>query len=100
MQVDAVQMTQHDTVPLLEVELRLVADDVVWAPELHDSSSGASSGLSVQSMVEGWLAGFRDVGTLVPRLDSSGGTFSLPAAIRMTCRRPKMCRAMKYPASL
>lgn len=67
-------MAQHDTVPLIEVELRLEADDVVWAPELHESDSRAASGLSVQSMVAGWLAGFRDVGTLVSRLDSSAGS--------------------------
>lgn len=100
LQVDAVQMAQHDTVPLIEVELRLVADDVVWAPELHDSSSTTVSGISVQSTVEGWLAGFRDVGTLVSRLDSSPGTAAFSGAMRVTSITPRMCLVADASASL
>jgi len=60
-------------VPLVDLELRLAGNDVIWAPDLLENASSPTEGVSVHSLFEGWLAGLRDMGTLVPRLDTGEG---------------------------
>ena len=54
--------------PLLEVSLELVAPDIVWIPEIGESSSGTG----VRDKFNGWLKDFLNVGSLLKRMDNEG----------------------------
>ena len=68
-QVDPASIAKNDTVPMLEVQLELVASEPAWAPELLKSSAGTG----VRDMVESWLRGMLEAGALIRRLDTGEG---------------------------
>jgi hypothetical protein len=54
---------------MLEVQLELVAAKPVWSPELQKNSSSTG----VRDMVESWLKGMVEIGTLIKRLETGEG---------------------------
>ncbi|KAI8473051.1 MAG: flagellar outer dynein arm heavy chain beta [Monoraphidium minutum] len=73
-QMDPDLIAKSQCGPLLEIQLELVAPDVVWSPELR-SSSGSHPG--VGDLVTRWLSGFMEVGSLVKRLDTGEGSYAI-----------------------
>ncbi|KAL6747291.1 flagellar outer dynein arm heavy chain beta [Haematococcus lacustris] len=59
-------------VPLLEVQLELVAPEIVWKPELGESPDKRG----VRDMVRKWLMSFCEIGGLMKRLDIGEGSYS------------------------
>ena len=57
---------------MLEVQLELVAAELVWSPDLLKNSAGTG----VRDMVESWLRGMLEAGTLLNRLDTGEGASS------------------------
>jgi dynein heavy chain, axonemal len=68
-QIDPDLIAKVEATPLLEVQLELVAPDIVWKPDLEDG--GNSSG--VRDMFKCWVMSFLEIGTLVKRLDIGEG---------------------------
>lgn len=66
LQVDPEHLTKHDINPLLEVQLRLQDDFVVFSPELGRTDHGGGIG----DLVFKWIKSFCNVGMLVKRLDT------------------------------
>lgn len=79
--VDPEQLAKHETPPLLEVALELVAPDIVWQPEIGTTNTGESgeggphNHAGVRDAFDSWIAGFMAVGKLVARVDGSGRTY-------------------------
>ena len=65
-------LSKSDSAPLLEVQLELLAPDIVWKPELGEG--GTSKG--VRDMIRKWLMSFLEVGQLMKRLDVGEGNYS------------------------
>lgn len=65
-------LAKNDAAPLLEVQLELVAPDIVWKPELGESPDGKG----VMDMVKRWLMSFCEIGNLMKRLDIGEGTYA------------------------
>jgi len=72
LQVDPATIAKNDTAPMLEVQLELVAAELVWSPDLLKNSAGTG----VRDMVESWLRGMLEAGTLLKRLDTGEGVCS------------------------
>ena len=70
-QLDPVAMAKSELGPLLEVQLDLVASEIVWKPEL--GSSGIDAG--VRGMFNSWIKRFMDIGCLMKRLDIGEGDY-------------------------
>ena len=58
----------RESVPLIEIQLELIAPELVWQPELNNTTSG----LSVHAVVSGWLESFMKIGYWIKRLDGNG----------------------------
>ncbi|GBF97683.1 flagellar outer dynein arm heavy chain beta [Raphidocelis subcapitata] len=74
-QMDPDAIAKSGCGPLLEIQLELVAPEVVWSPEL--GSSGVASSPGARDLVTRWLAGFLGVGSLVKRLDVGEGSYGI-----------------------
>ena len=70
-QVDDELMAQNETAPLLEIQLELVAPDILWQPEVSVSSAGNG----VRDIFCSWIKGFMHVGALMKRLDIADGSY-------------------------
>eukprot|EP00232_Nephroselmis_pyriformis_P019075 CAMPEP_0182900652 /NCGR_PEP_ID=MMETSP0034_2-20130328/28990_1 /TAXON_ID=156128 /ORGANISM="Nephroselmis pyriformis, Strain CCMP717" /LENGTH=4527 /DNA_ID=CAMNT_0025034901 /DNA_START=131 /DNA_END=13711 /DNA_ORIENTATION=+ len=70
-QVDPDVMAKNETAPLLEIELELVAPDILWKPDVGLSGRGTG----VRDMFNGWLKGFLNIGTLLKRIDGFDGDY-------------------------
>ena len=73
-QIDPASLDNAEGVPLLEIQLELVAPDLVYQPQLCDAEA-TSMTKSVRSRVEEWCKGFFHVCKLVKRLDRGDGDF-------------------------
>jgi dynein heavy chain len=71
-QLDEKWMISHDTVPLLELQLELTGLEIRFDPEIGSEQGG---GNSIRGMVQHWLDGFMNVGTLCRRLDTGDGDY-------------------------
>lgn len=58
----------RESVPLIEIQLELIAPELVWQPELRNTSNG----LSVHAVVSNWLESFMNIGFWIKRLDGNG----------------------------
>lgn len=56
----------------MELQLELVAPDIVWKPDLGEG--GTRPG--VRDLVKKWLQSFLEIGTLMKRLDIGEGTYA------------------------
>lgn len=68
-QVDPACIAKNDAAPMMEVQLELAASQLVWSPELATNSSGTG----VRNMLDAWLRGMLEAGTLLRRLDTGEG---------------------------
>jgi len=66
LQVDPVHLAKHDINPLLEVQLRLQGDLVVFSPDLARTSHGEG----ISDLVFRWINSFCNIGMLVRRMDT------------------------------
>lgn len=66
LQVDQEYLAKHDINPLLEVQIKLQGDSIVFSPELGRTGDGAGIG----DLVFGWIASFCNIGMLVRRMDT------------------------------
>lgn len=71
-QLDCEQIVKNDTGPLLEIQLELVAPDIIWKPELSEGPNR----VGVRDMVQHWLMSFLEVGGLMKRLDTGEGSYA------------------------
>jgi hypothetical protein len=60
-----------DNAPLMEIQLELVANEVVWKPELTEGKVATS----VREMCRKWLKSFVEIGQLMKRLDVGEGNY-------------------------
>ncbi|KAF5834390.1 hypothetical protein DUNSADRAFT_8976 [Dunaliella salina] len=58
--------------PLLEVQLELIAPDIVWKPDLGE----VPEGMGVRDLVKLWLMSFMEIGGLMKRLDVGEGNYT------------------------
>lgn len=70
-QLDPERMAQNETPPLLEVNLELVTPNVMWSPELAETSSGES----VKDHFKWWIRTMIESGSFMYRLDKPEETF-------------------------
>jgi hypothetical protein len=68
-QIDPELIAKLETTPLLEVQLELIAPDIVWKPDLEDSAGSTG----VRDMFKNWIMSFLEIATLVKRLDIGEG---------------------------
>ncbi|MEW5311809.1 MAG: hypothetical protein WDW38_003494 [Sanguina aurantia] len=71
-QIDPEVLAKSDAVPLLEIQLELVAPDIVWKPELGEGGSA----MGVRDMIRKWLMSFLEIGALMKRLDIGEGNYN------------------------
>jgi dynein heavy chain len=70
-QIDPEVLSKSDTAPLMEIQLELVAAEIVWKPELAEGKIAKS----VRDMVKKWLKSFCEIGQLMKRLDIGEGNY-------------------------
>jgi dynein heavy chain len=70
--IDPAQLAAVEGPPLLEIQLELVAPDIIWRPELTEGTGD----VGVRDMVQRWLKSFMEVGGLVKRLDTGEGSYA------------------------
>ena len=57
---------------MLEIQLELVAPEIVWKPELGEGSVKPG----VRDLVKKWLQSFLEIGQLMKRLDVGEGNYA------------------------
>jgi dynein heavy chain len=70
-QLSAEAIAKNEAAPLLEIQLELVAPDIIWKPEL-----GCAGGDGVRDMFNSWLKNFLDIGSKMKRLDIGEGNYA------------------------
>lgn len=74
LQISLENIARADIAPMLEVQLELVGSEVVWVPEVGDSTAGSSSGSgSARDLAHRWVQGFFEAASLMKRLDTGEG---------------------------
>ncbi|PNW78281.1 hypothetical protein CHLRE_09g403800v5 [Chlamydomonas reinhardtii] len=71
-QIDPDILAKTESSPLLEIQVELVAPDIVWKPDLGEG--GAKPGL--RDMIKKWLQSFLEIGQLMKRLDVGEGNYA------------------------
>ncbi len=71
-QIDPEALAKSESSPLLEIQVELVAPDIVWKPELGEG--GVKPG--VRDMIKRWLQSFLEIGQLMKRLDVGEGNYA------------------------
>jgi dynein heavy chain len=61
-----------DVVPMLEVDLDLIREDVTFTPPLSESPGGDG----LRDIVDTWISSFFHVGSIFKRLDTGAGSYS------------------------
>lgn len=64
-------LARTEAAPLLEIQLELVANAIVWKPELTEGRVGKS----VRDVISKWLKSFAEIGNLMKRLDTGEGAY-------------------------
>ena len=70
-QIDPDVLAKTETAPLMEIQLELVASEIVWKPELAEGKVSKS----VRDMTRKWLKSFCEIGQLMKRLDIGEGNY-------------------------
>lgn len=70
-QLDPEVLARTEGAPLMEIQLELVASEIVWKPELTEGKVATS----VRDMVGKWLRSFVEIGRLLKRLDIGEGDY-------------------------
>eukprot|EP00201_Polytomella_parva_P017476 CAMPEP_0175071536 /NCGR_PEP_ID=MMETSP0052_2-20121109/19298_1 /TAXON_ID=51329 ORGANISM="Polytomella parva, Strain SAG 63-3" /NCGR_SAMPLE_ID=MMETSP0052_2 /ASSEMBLY_ACC=CAM_ASM_000194 /LENGTH=4543 /DNA_ID=CAMNT_0016338719 /DNA_START=12 /DNA_END=13643 /DNA_ORIENTATION=- len=71
-QIDPEVLAKSEAAPLFEIQLELVAPNILWKPDLYDNSAKPG----VRDMVKSWLFSFMDIGKLMKRLDIGEGNYA------------------------
>ncbi len=70
-QLDSEVLAKNDGAPLMEIQLELVANEIVWKPELTEGRVSTS----VRAMCRKWHKSFLELGQLMKRLDIGEGNY-------------------------
>ena len=70
-QLDPAELEKSRQLPLLEIALTLVNDEVKYLPQLFENEDRTG----VRDIVDGWVDSFFHVATLLRRLDTHTGTY-------------------------
>lgn len=70
-QLDPEVLARTEAAPLLEIQLELVANEIVWKPELTEGRVSKS----VRDVISKWLRSFSEIGNLMKRLDIGEGSY-------------------------